>query len=85
MTRGDKKILQIKILKEDRFIKKEEGNQNWPSVCPSGDLRAGGPVLKRRPSRWFFSQGTLFHFISLHPGVKMGSGEIMLEVNPAVA
>ena len=38
---------------------------------------AGGRALKPRPSRCFLIQGTLLHFVSLHPGVKMGNGDIL--------
>ena len=30
---------------------------------------SGGPGFKPRPSRCFLRQGTLLHFVSLHPGV----------------
>ena len=45
---------------------------------------SGGPVLKPRPSRCFLRQGTLLHFVSLHPGVKKGTGDILLWGNPAM-
>ena len=45
---------------------------------------SGGPGFKPRPSRCFLRQGTLLHFVSLHPGVEMGTGDIPLEGNPAM-
>ena len=38
---------------------------------------AGGRALKPRPSRCFPGQGTLLHFVSPRPGVKMGNGDIL--------
>ena len=39
---------------------------------------SGGPGFKPRPSRCFLRQGTLLQFFSLHPGVLMGTGDILL-------
>ena len=39
---------------------------------------SGGPGFKPSPSRCFHRQGTLLHFVSLHPGVEMGTGDILL-------
>ena len=44
---------------------------------------SGGPGFKPRPSRCFLRQGTLLQFFSLHPGVLMGTGDILLGGNPA--
>ena len=41
---------------------------------------SGGPGFKPRMLRCFFRQGTLLHFVSLHPGVKMGTSNILLGV-----
>ena len=38
------------------------------------------PGFKPRPSRCFLRQGTLLHFVSLQPGVQMGTSDILLGV-----
>ena len=35
----------------------------------TSNSRSGGPGFKPRPSHCFLRQGTLLHFVSLHPGV----------------
>ena len=40
--------------------------------------------FKPRPSRCFLRQETLLHFVSLHPGVLMGTGDILLGGNSAI-
>ena len=45
---------------------------------------SGGLVFKPRPLRCFLRQVTLLHFASLHPGVQMGTGDILLGGNPAM-
>ena len=45
---------------------------------------SGGPGFKPRLSRCFLRQGTLVPFVSLHPGVYMGTGDILLGGNPAI-
>ena len=75
--------MKIKILKEDRFIKKKKeiktGRVCGRAVNTSNYGAGGSPVALILQPR------TSFHFVSLHPGVKMGTGEILLGVNPAVA
>ena len=46
--------------------------------------RPPDPGFKPRPSRCFLRQGTLLQFFSLHPGVLMGTGDILLGGNPAM-
>ena len=43
---------------------------------------SGGQGFKPRPSRCFLRQGNLLHFVSLHPGAWMGTGDILLGDNP---
>ena len=45
---------------------------------------SGGLGFKPGPSRCFLRQGNLLHFVSLYPGVQMGTGNILLGVNPAM-
>ena len=45
---------------------------------------SGGPGLKPRLSLSFLRQGTLLHFVSLHPGVQMGTSDILLSGNPVM-
>ena len=39
---------------------------------------SGAPGFKPCPLQCFLRQGTLFHFVSLHPGVLKGTGDILL-------
>ena len=39
---------------------------------------SGGPGFKPRPSLCLLRQGTLLDFVSLHPGVKMGTSDILV-------
>ena len=48
------------------FVKACVAARLTPRTESSG---SGGPGLKPRPSRCFLRQGTLLHFVSLHPGV----------------
>ena len=41
---------------------------------------SGGPRFKSHPLRCFLRQGTLLYFVSLHPGVLMGTGDMLLGV-----
>ena len=50
----------------------------------TSNLRSRGPGFKSRPSRCFLRRGTLLHFVSLYPGVQMGTGDILLGRNPAM-
>ena len=38
--------------------------------------RSGGPGFNPRLLNWFFRHGTLLHFVSLHPGVLIDTGNI---------
>ena len=38
-------------------------------VVDTSNSGSGGPGFKPRPPRCFLRQGTLLHFVSLHPGV----------------
>ena len=44
----------------------------------TSNFGSGGPRSKPRSSRYFLRQGTLHHFVSLHTGVEMGVGDILL-------
>ena len=58
------------------------------TLCESGGVcgravntsnsRSGVPGFTPRPSRCFLRQGALLHFVSLHSGVQMGTGDILL-------
>ena len=50
----------------------------------TSNLRSRGPGFKSRPSRCFLRRGTLLHFVSLYPGVQMGTDDILLGRNPAM-
>ena len=41
---------------------------------------SGGPRFKSHPLRCFLRQGTLLYFVSLHPGVLMGTSDMLLGV-----
>ena len=45
---------------------------------------SGGPGFKPRPSCCFLRRGTLRLFVSLHPGVQMGTGDLLLGGNPVM-
>ena len=50
----------------------------------TSNSRSGGPGFKPRPSRCFLRQGTLLHFVSLHLGVQVGTGDTLQGSNPAM-
>ena len=52
-------------------------------VVNTSNSRSEGPRFKPRPSR-FLRQGTLLHFVPLHPSVLMGTGDILLGNKPTM-
>ena len=63
-------------LQSDLFNADSKGT--WPSV------QSTPPGFKPCLSRCFLRQGTLLHFVSLHQGIKMGTGDILLGGNPGM-
>ena len=53
-------------------------------VVNTSNSRSGGPGFKPRPLHCFLRQGTSVHFVSLHPGVSMGTSDILLGGNPVM-
>ena len=53
-------------------------------VVNTSNSRSGHPGFKPPPLYCFLRQGTLLHFVSLHPGVSMGTSDILLWGNPAM-
>ena len=50
-------------------------------VVNTSNSRSGGLGFKPRPLHCILRQGTLLHFVSLHPGVSMGTSDILLGGN----
>ena len=46
-------------------------------VVNTSNSRSGGLGFKPRPLHCILRQGTLLHFVSLHPGVSMGTSDIV--------
>ena len=54
-------------------------------VFNTQNFGSGGPWFRSRPPRCFLRQGTLLHFVSIHPaGVQTGTGDILLGGDPAM-
>ena len=69
-------------LKKNFFSVSSGGVTDWE--VNTSNSRSGGPGFKLRPLRCFLRQGTLLHLVSLHPGVEIGTGDILLGGNPAM-
>ena len=53
-------------------------------VVNTSNSRSGGPGFKPRSLHCILRQGTLLHFVSLHPGVSMGTSDKLLGGNPVM-
>ena len=66
-------------LKENFFSVSCGGVTDWE--VNTSNSRSGGPGFKLRPSPL---DKELLHFVSLHPGVEISTGDILLGGNPAM-
>ena len=92
--RKKKILLQVKYQKSLLWNVKTDVNYNKVLLIHGGGIcgrvvntsnsRSGGLGFKPCPFHCILRQGTLLHFVSLHPGVSMGTSDILLGGNPAM-